>query len=219
MTTHPYKRVNVKITPGQKEAVRRKLLEKAAEHFSRLGYDAANINEIAIDAGYAKGTIYNYFKSKEELFGEVIAEAASHAAERYDSEEASESVRESLKRLAEADVSVLREQESFMKILASEAMSPRSDNYEMILRHLGPFIEVISKILEDGVDRGEIRKDVPIAQLSLFFLGMLTLLYVQHWKSNGMWPTLEEIPDLVVTLFIDGARNKDLGWKQASKGD
>lgn len=199
----------MKTSSKQKETVKRQLLEEAAKHFSKLGFDAANINDIAVGAGYAKGTIYNYFKSKDELFGEVIAEAAKRTVERYRSRRVRESAQTSLRELAIADVSVLREEESFMKVLVSEAMSPQSDNYQTIIGHLMPFIEAISDILELGRERGEIRDDKPTVQLSLMFLGMLTLLYVQHWKSGGGWPALDEIPDLVVTLFIDGARKRE----------
>lgn len=163
------------------------------------------MNEIATGAGYAKGTIYNYFKSKEELFGAVIAEAARRTATRYRSAPVHRSARKSLRELVLADISVLREEEPFMKVLASEAMSPKSDNYDLILAHLAEFIEMISGVLDKGIENGEIRKDKPTVQLALIFLGLLTLLYVQHWKSGGGWPSLDEIPDLVVTLFIDGA--------------
>lgn len=205
MTTHPYCGETIKISPEEKNSARNRLLEEAAEHFARDGFEEANINKIAVGAGYAKGTIYNYFRSKEELFGEVIAEAARRTVTRYRSVQGFDSTRRSLKELAYADVSVLREEEAFMKVLAAEAMNPRSENYELILRHLGEFIGVISTILDGGMERGEIRKDKPAAQLSLAFLGFLTMLYIQHWKSDGAWPSLDEIPDLVVTLFLDGA--------------
>lgn len=196
----------MKISQEEKAVVRRRLLDEAAKHFASMGFEEANVNEIASGAGYASGTIYNYFRSKDELFGAVIAEAARRTVARFSSAPAHDSIRDSLRELALADVSVLREEEAFIKVLAGEAMNPRSENYGLILNHLAEFTEIISKILERGVERGEIRADKPTAQLALVFLGLLTLLYIQHWKSDGAWPSLEEIPDLVVTLFIDGAK-------------
>ena len=52
------------------------------------------------------------------------------------------------------------------------------------------------------------RIDLPPPQLALAFVGMLTLLFVQHWGSGGTWPSLDEIPQLVVALFLDGAVDK-----------
>jgi AcrR family transcriptional regulator len=55
-----------------KSETRRKLLQAAAEEIASLGYDGANINRISEAAGYAKGTIYNYFSSKRELMLALI---------------------------------------------------------------------------------------------------------------------------------------------------
>lgn len=214
MSSHPYIEVrSMKVTHNRKEEVRKELLDEAAKHFAKFGFEGSNINDISQDAGYAKGTIYNYFRSKEELFGTVIEEAAQRAVRRYRAVKPGSDVRECLKSLAQADVSVLREEEAFMKVLAGEAMNPRSENYGEILSHLAPFIEQISDVLQSGLEIGVIRTDRPVPQLSLAFLGILTLMYIQHWKSGGTWPELEEIPELVVTLFLDGAgtgpRNAD----------
>ncbi len=195
----------MKISEKQRAEVRSKLLEEAAKQFSQNGYDSTNIDRIATGAGYAKGTIYNYFSSKEDLFAKVIEEAAGKAVKRYRTVKACNTARESLRELAKADVSVLREEEPFMKVLAGEAMNPSSERYDLILSHLGEFIEMISEILEKGVSMGEIRSDVPVPQQSLLFMGLLTLMYIQHWKSGGAWPELDDIPDLTVGAFIDGS--------------
>ncbi len=50
------------------------LLESAAREFAAQGYIGANINHISLNAGFAKGTIYNYFPSKQELMLALIAD-------------------------------------------------------------------------------------------------------------------------------------------------
>jgi len=62
-------------TAQTRSRTRRRLLEVAAEHFARDGLDGANINAISTAAGYAKGTVYNHFPSKEAPFAAVVAEA------------------------------------------------------------------------------------------------------------------------------------------------
>ncbi len=52
------------------------LLNAAAEEFARLGYDLANINAISLKAGFAKGTVYNYFLSKQALLLALIDDIA-----------------------------------------------------------------------------------------------------------------------------------------------
>jgi AcrR family transcriptional regulator len=58
----------------QDNAKRRQILDGARRAFLANGFDAASMNEIAREAGVSKGTLYVYFKSKEELF-EAIVEA------------------------------------------------------------------------------------------------------------------------------------------------
>ena len=156
-------------------------------------------------AGFAKGTVYNYFESKEDLFGEVLAEGCRLAVRRYASVPHKGSVRDCLTALAAADVAVLREEERFMKVVVREAMSFRPETYPLIVGHLAPYVAEVEKILARGVASKEVRTDRPTPQLALAFVGVLVLLFVQHWGSGGAWPRLEEIPDLAVTLFLDGA--------------
>jgi AcrR family transcriptional regulator len=194
-----------RISTEAKERVRRQLLETAAEHFAQQGLERASIDAIALAAGFGKGTVYNYFASKEQLFGEVVAEGCRLAVERYRSVPAAGSVRDCLVALAAADVGVLREEERFMRVVVREAMSFRPETYPLIVEHLAPYLGEVEKILERGIAANEIRGDRPPPQLALVFIGVLALLFVQHWGSGGAWPALEEIPALAVDLFLDGA--------------
>ena len=61
------------------EQTRQRLLKAAAVEFARAGYAGANINTISSAAGFAKGTIYNYFPSKQALLLALIdATAEEH---------------------------------------------------------------------------------------------------------------------------------------------
>src|SRR5262249_58144622 len=70
----------VRVTADVKETTRARLLAAAAAEFARAGFERANVDGISLAAGYAKGTIYNYFPSKEELFLAVVEEASAQAA-------------------------------------------------------------------------------------------------------------------------------------------
>ncbi|MGD8320078.1 MAG: TetR/AcrR family transcriptional regulator [Gemmatimonadota bacterium] len=194
-----------RITADAKAEARVRLLEAAAAHFAREGLDRASIDAIAVDAGYAKGTVYNYFEGKAQLFLEVIAEGARRAASRYAEVERLGTVRDRLLALAEADVSVVREEEAFQKVVVREALSFRAETYPAIVAHLAPYLQRVEEVLADGARAGEIRGDRPAPQLALIFVGTLALLYVQHWGSGGAWPSLDEIPTLAVSGFLDGA--------------
>jgi len=185
--------------------VRARLIRAAADSFARDGFDGARIDEISIAAGYAKGTVYNYFASKEELFGAVIEEAARTAAARYAEVPPAPTARARLHALAAADVSVARDEPAFVKVLVREAMGFRPQTYGLIMTHLGPYVLAVESVLAAGQAAGEVRADRPAPQLAILFVGLLGLYYVQHWGSDGAWPSLDEIPDLVTTSFWDGA--------------
>ncbi len=188
-----------------REETRRRLLEVGAEHIARDGLERANVDAIAIAAGYAKGTFYNYFDSKEALFGAVIAEGARRAVAHYAKAKVRGTTRARLLALARADVEVLREEEDFTKVVIREVMRCRPETYPLIVEHLAPFEQKIEAVLSEGVAAGEVRSDRPVAQLALIFTGLLALMYVQYWGSGGAWPPLDGVPELAVGAFLDGA--------------
>src|ERR1700722_19260332 len=64
------------------DAKRRAIIEVAREAFLARGYAATSMSEIAAKLGGSKGTLYNYFRSKEELFSAFIAETCQGPAVR-----------------------------------------------------------------------------------------------------------------------------------------
>lgn len=60
---------------------RRRLLDAAIAEFAAYGYAGANINRISQAAGFAQGTVYNYFSAKRALFGAVVADIAARQSE------------------------------------------------------------------------------------------------------------------------------------------
>ncbi|MGD8813071.1 MAG: TetR/AcrR family transcriptional regulator [Anaerolineales bacterium] len=56
---------------------RRKLLEAATKEFAEKGFDKANVDRISQAAGFAKGTIYNYFENKRAIMLALIEEFSS----------------------------------------------------------------------------------------------------------------------------------------------
>ena len=61
---------------------RREILIGAARAFAHGGYDATNMDQIANECGLAKGHIYHYFRSKEEIFTEIRADAVGRLIEK-----------------------------------------------------------------------------------------------------------------------------------------
>ena len=54
------------------------IVDAARQTFLARGFDAASMDQIALAAGVSKRTVYNRFRSKEELFGAAITETCAH---------------------------------------------------------------------------------------------------------------------------------------------
>ena len=66
---------------GEDNAKRRQIVDGARRIFLERGFDAASMMDIAKAAGVSKGTLYVYFKNKEELFAAIVQEECCHHAE------------------------------------------------------------------------------------------------------------------------------------------
>jgi AcrR family transcriptional regulator len=194
-----------RLTEQSKTENRRRLLDAAAAEFARKGLDDANINEISLAAGFAKGTVYNHFPSKEALFLAVVEEACQLAADGASDVSAEAPTQERLRAALASDVEWARAHEAFARVLVREVLTPNPRFYQRVLEAAAPFITRIREILADGVERGEVRADIPVDELALAFVGFGDLALIQHWGSDGAWPPLEQIPALVTGLFLEGA--------------
>jgi AcrR family transcriptional regulator len=194
----------VRVTTETKQATRRSLLESGAAEFARAGLQRASVDEISLAAGLAKGTVYNYFASKEELFLAVVEEACARAAEAGAPAEAS--TQERLLAALRAFVGWAREHEAFAQVLVRECLMGTPELYPRVIAAEAPYVGELTAILAAGAECGEVRRDTPAEALALALAGLADLALVRCWASGGTTPTLEEIPDLVVSLFLDGAR-------------
>src|SRR5260370_32569947 len=76
--------LNEQVAPGtgdEDSSKRRQIVEGARQVFLAQGFDAASMGEIARVAGVSKGTLYVYFKNKEELFEAIVGQQCRAQAE------------------------------------------------------------------------------------------------------------------------------------------
>ena len=191
-----------RISAQTKQETRERLLAAAASAFADSGLERANVDAISLAAGCAKGTIYNYFSSKEELFLTVVeaacAKASSTALPVPDT-----SARERLHVTLTAFCSWAGENDGFARVLVRECLMGTPELYARIIRAENPLLAGIRGIIEDGLRRGELRDDVSPELLALAIAGLTDLALAQHWASVGTSPTLDEIPELVLRLLLD----------------
>jgi AcrR family transcriptional regulator len=76
----------LRVSRAEKKALsRRRILDSARDVFFREGFMLANLDEVASQAGVAKGTLYRYFESKADLYVAVLAEKGKSFIEKMQS--------------------------------------------------------------------------------------------------------------------------------------
>jgi len=191
----------VRVTADVKETTRARLLEAAAQEFARAGFERANVDAISLAAGYAKGTIYNYFPSKEELFLAVVEEASAQAAAAAPAP-ADAPAGERLTAVLTGFCSWASQQDPLARVLVRECLMGTPGLYPRVIGAEWPLTAKLEAIIAGGMQKGEIRSDMPADLLALGIAGLTDLALAQHWASDGTRPTLAEIPALVLTLLV-----------------
>lgn len=83
---------------GEKEARKAMIMAAAREMIADIGFDGVTMSGLAKRAGLAKGTLYLYVRSKEELFLALFVEAMGELVERFETEARAETIAEDITR-------------------------------------------------------------------------------------------------------------------------
>lgn len=162
-----------------REATRLRIIHEAASEFARLGFEQANINTIAEQAGIGKGTIYLYFDNKRELFLAML---------RYIAQEQLSSIRgalavnstfyERLVSLFHAFVRLASQKRDHFNVYMSALYGVNRAFKTEATKLLRDYVAIITMILEEGRIRGEIQvADVDATALMLLSLTESYVLY------------------------------------------
>lgn len=195
----------VRVTASTKETTRGRLLTAAAAEFARAGFERASVDTISLAAGYAKGTIYNYFPSKEDLFLAVVEEASAQAAATGTAPRDA-SAWERLTAVLAGFCSWAGQQDPLARVLVRECLMGTPGLYPRVIGAEWPLTAQLEAIIAEGMNDGEFRGDVSADLLALAVAGLTDLALAQHWASDGTRPSLPEIPALVLTLLLGPRR-------------
>ncbi len=193
------------------------ILATATEEFANKGYEKANTNVIAEKAGISVGSLYKYFSSKEDLFLMTVHEGAAFLSRALEPILASEqSITEKLYAIVRVIQTTCREEQNLIR-LYSEMTSVGNGS---LVQRLSQEIESISsdayaKLLQEGLSRGEVRKDID-PRLGSFFVDNLFMslqfsyvngYYIQRFKTYAGEDILQEDERVArqMVLFIRSA--------------
>lgn len=173
-----------KSAPGKraqnKQAIRRRIVKSALNLFQTKGFDTTTTKAIAGKAGIAEGTVFNYFRTKEEIALSFFEEEVDHAiaAVRDNPRLRKAPLEEKLFTLVHSQLEYLAPYERFIGAALIHALNPAS--------HLGPFshraqqlrhryLAFVTELVEESSpkqQRGTITWLVPEA-FWIYYLGVL----------------------------------------------
>src|SRR5262245_5269442 len=141
---------------------RDKILDVAEALFARRGFAGIGLREVADTSGLSKSALFHHFRSKEQLYHEVILRVLLRIRERFDADTAStDSPRAQLERWLEDLIDTLAEHPTAPRLLLralfeeEEAASPESEATEQLLASI---IGDAERLIQRGIECGELRR-------------------------------------------------------------
>ena len=184
----------------------REILEAARRVMARYGMQGTTVDRVAEEAKVAKGTIYLYFQSKDELVHAAVLEGLREmVAETVRSDDASMPPLDRIRNLILAQYRIQASNQDFLKTLIignSLDIEGESQAGRDFMRVYAGYLDFVASVLQDAIDRGAIR---PIdSQFAGFMLGELITGSLRRRLLKLASTPLEADADSVVELFLRG---------------
>jgi TetR/AcrR family transcriptional regulator len=183
---------------------KKSIFQAAIKIFSNNGYDGAKMDEISASAGVAKGTIYYYFKSKDEVFKYIITEGVSLLREQIENINIGKGHYDyKLRELSKDQLRLVYENRDLFKVIMSQAWGGKIRHSE--LRDLlKEYMKDIEKFLVSAMEDGTIKK-CDSSFLTFTYFGMLGSVAVYNVISNDSMK-LDEITDSFMERLLNGIK-------------
>jgi TetR/AcrR family transcriptional regulator, fatty acid metabolism regulator protein len=184
---------------------RQRILQAAAKVFARKGYHGARVSEIARRADVADGTIYLYFRNKEDilvsLFDEVMIEHLRQAREEVN---ALQGAHEKLRAIARRHLGLLGGNRDLAVVFQVELRQSTKFMERFTASWLQDYFALLTDIIEQGQEEGSLRSDLPRKLVTKSFFGALDEM-VTSWILSRRDYDLSEVAGPVVDLLLNGA--------------
>lgn len=167
------------ITRKERERLSRKneIIAAAREVFCTHGFNDATLDEIAVKAEFGKGTLYNYFQGKEDLYEAVLAELFDECQGIADDAftiEAS-TFRESSERFATGLLKFFCGNSGLLSLLMREMHRPQQ--HSLVRQRIAELVSRLEESLIDALNRQEIK---PCRTQHVSFLFIATIFSLFH---------------------------------------
>lgn len=178
----------------------REILDTAADLFSRQGYEATTMSDIADAVGMLKGSLYHYIKTKEDLLFHVLLEIHN---ETYDetidpSDPALEQIRSYLKQHVRSNINRLSKASLFYINIGAL----RPDRRDVVLAKRRAYDAALRSMVVAGKGDGSVRSDVDEKLSTIAMLTALNSIYL--WYNPGKGDNTERVASEFSDFFVAG---------------
>jgi AcrR family transcriptional regulator len=211
----------------ERQQRRSEIVEAAESLFSEKGFKGTTMQEISEGVELSKGTIYLYFKSKEELYLSVCVKGVAEFGEDLEAAASSAGgLEDIIKAVYLAYIKHSLEKPAIFRVLRDTFIEQVRQNLsrgtiEEISGIIRSWLELESGLIEEGIERGVFRQDLDPYGFSLTAWRMSTgLIELALLKEPGVveHEDLERFFEQSIELLIEGAKSgKKLAMRKGAK--
>src|SRR6266704_3987416 len=184
------------------------ILRAATRVFARNGYFNSKVADIARAADVADGTVYLYFKSKEEIlhsiFDQNMAEAIASGRELIAKVS---DPREKLRRIAKLHLERLGADRDLAVVFQVELRGSTKFMQEFSAAGFAEYLSLIRTTFEEGQRAGVFRKDLNAKVMAKILFGALDEM-ATNWIISKRRYQLEPMAGLVMDVFLNGVSSE-----------
>ena len=190
----------IPLTKEEQEKRRHEIYHKVVNIFLKNGFQETSMNEIAQAAGLGKSTLYDYFKTKDEIliyFFEDQLNDMTEEAQRIALQNLSADKR--LRQVMEAYIENLQTNKSLFLKLTQETQRLKVESQKQIQKKRHAYQDLIRALIDEGIREGVFRKVNSLLAARLLISSMSSAVYDS--RSTG---TPQEILNETLDIFFKG---------------
>lgn len=179
---------------------------RAAERlFTSRRFHEITLDDVAAEAHVGKGTIYRYFRDKDDLFFQTATWGFDELCDLLVRKVPGDGTfAQQLLSVCEHISAFFNRRRQLLRMMQSEEARMhwcRPETKTRWAEHRERLLSAMGQVLSRGMDEGAIRRDVPAEVLAAFLLGMLRT----QARELGDWPQARQGLECAVSLFLHGA--------------
>lgn len=180
------------------------ILEAAIRVFARQGYYNSTISQVAREAGVGDGTIYLYFKNKDDILDNFFSYKTTQIFSQFKDEvDRYDNALDKLERLVACHLHEFEQNRDLAVVYEVETRMRRHLSDEKIKEMSRMYFDLVAQIVEQGQNEGTIRHNIPIHLVKQYLIGAVDEV-ITTWLYSSREYQLASMAEPLVDLFING---------------